>query len=491
MKEGEGRVEKERFGYEGYLSVFTWRYGSREMRRIFSEENYRILWRRIWLSLAEEQAKYGLITPEELEDLRGKAGPENIDIARAHEWERMIKHDLMAEIKTFAEQAPLGGGKLHMGATSKDILDNADALRVKEALDLILTRLINCLEAFSKIIEEHKETFCIGWTHLQPAVPTTLGYRFANYTQDLVLDIHLLEELLSNLRGKGLKGAVGTSASFQRLLKGKGEAMDLERAVMERLGIGAYPVTTQFYPRKQDFLLLTVLASIAQSLHKLGVDLRHLQSPAIGEVSEPIGIEQVGSSTMPFKKNPVKAERMCSLARYVSRLPLIAWENGAEMILEGSLDGSANRRIIIPEAFLAIDEGLILCDGILRGLRVFPAIIKKNLERFAPFSATEAILMALVERGADRQVMHERLRSHSFKAWERVMAGEENPLPRYLREDPLIASYIPEEELFNLLDVKYYIGDAPRRCELFLEEYVKPLLSKYRGRLGGRVGIEF
>jgi len=487
----EGEMMEE-FDYSTFLSPFTWRYGSPEMRKIFSEINYRAAWRKIWVALAEAQSKYGLVTQKELADLKSKMGLEHIDLKRAHEIEREIRHDMMAEIKTYAEQCPTGGGKIHLGATSMDIEDNAEVLRIKAALDLVLTRLTNCLDSLSEQIIKFKDLPCIGWTHLQPAEPTTLGYRLASYAQDLVLDIRGTENLLRDfVKGKGIKGAVGTSASFQMLLKGKGRASALEDQVMKKLGIKAFPISTQTYPRKLDYLVLAVLAGTAQSLHKFGVDLRHLQSPAYGELSEPIGEARVGSSAMPFKKNPISAERMCSLARYISTLPDVAWENAAQAILERTLDDSANRRIVLAESFLALDECLMVYDQLTRGLVVYPVIMKRNLERYAPFAATEAVLMKLVKRGEDRQRMHEKLRGLSFKAWERVMKGEQNPLPDLLKKDRTISSKLNDREIDELLDPTKHLGDASERCERFVKTAIKPILSKYRNRVGKRRSAEF
>ncbi len=444
------------------------------------------------MALAEAQSKYGLVTRKELADLKSKMGPEHVDLKRAHEIEREIGHDLMAEIKAYAEQCPIGGGKIHLGATSMDIEDNADVLRMKAAFDVILTRLTNCLDSLSKHITKYKDLACIGWTHLQPAVPTTLGYRFANYAQDIVLDIYNVENLLENLmKGRGIKGAIGTSASFQRLLGRKGKSADLEKDVMQKLGLKTYSVSTQTYPRKLDYMVLSLLASIVQSTHKFGLDLRHMQSPAYGEMSEPMKETRVGSSAMPFKKNPVTAERMCSLARYVGTLPRVVWENAAQTIFERTLDDSANRRIVIPEGFLATDECLMLYDRVVRDVRIYPVILKRNLEKYGAFSGTEAILMKLVERGGHRQQMHEKLRELSFKAWERVMIGEENPLPQLLKQDRTISSKLSGEEIDRLLDPTEHLGDARERCEKFVKEVAKPILLKYRDRLGKMHTPEF
>lgn len=482
----------ETFGFEDFLSPFTWRYGSSEMRNIFSEINYRTLWRKIWVSLAEAQAEYGLVSEEELADLKSKASSEDVDLERAHEIEAEIRHDLMAEVKAYAEQCPTGGGKIHLGATSMDIEDNADIMRMRQAFDLILTKLVNCLEILSDHVEEYKNLACMGWTHLQPAEPTTLGYRFANYAQDLVLDVRMIEILMEDfLKGKGMKGAVGTSASYKRLLGKDGKPEEMEEKIMEKLGLESFPVSTQTYPRKVDSLVLSALSSIAQTVSKFALDLRHLQSPVYGEMSEPIKSSQVGSSAMPSKKNPITSERMCSLARYVMTLPRVSWENSANSILERTLDDSANRRIIIPEGFLAVDECLNLYQNVLNGLEIYPKGIKRNLKKYGPFAGTEPVLMRLVEKGNDRQKMHELLRKISSQAWKEVMKGNENPLPQLLKGDETVSSELEGEEIDKLLRPSEHVGNAPDRCEEFLEEIVEPILSRYEGRKNTIKEMEF
>ncbi|MEM2874468.1 MAG: adenylosuccinate lyase [Candidatus Hadarchaeales archaeon] len=481
-----------KFDHTTFLSPFTWRYGSPEMRRIFSEVERRAAWRRTWVALAESQFRHGLLTKKELDDLKSKMGPEHINIERALEIERETRHDLMAEIKAYAEQCPVGGGKIHIGATSMDIEDNADVLRMKRALDLILTRLVNCLDSLSRQIERYADLPCMGWTHLQPAEPTTMGYRMSLYAQDLLIDLINVERLMSDLlKGKGMKGAVGTRASFVRAMGGSGKARDMEAGSMRSLGIDAFPVTSQTYPRKLDYLTLSVLAGIAQSAYKFGLDIRHLQSPPYGELSEPIGEKQVGSSAMPFKRNPINSERMCSLARYVSVLPQVAWENAAQMILERTLDDSANRRIIMPEAFLAAEECLILYDNIASGLVVYKDMVAQNLRRYGPFAATEPLLMRLVQLGEDRQRMHERLRKISFAAWDRVMRGEENPLPRMIMEDRVISSKLSPKEVEELMRPEAHVGDAPRMCRELVRRFLRPVLRRYANRIGKRKAVEF
>jgi len=460
-------MERELYSHEVYLSPFAWRYGSPEMRRVWSEEYKRRLWRRVWVALAEAQHEAGLVSEAELADLR--AHQDEVDIARAHQIEAEVRHDLVAELKTYAEQCPLGGGKLHLGATSADIQDNADILRIKEALRLVRKRLVALLEALADQIERYQDLPAMGYTHLQPAEPTTLGYRLCQYAQDLLLDLRNLDDLARSLRAKGLKGAVGTSASYARLLAGsKMTPAELERRVMERLGLEAAPVATQVYPRKQDFLLLSALASVAQSLHKFAFDLRVLQAPPFGELSEPFAEKQVGSSAMPFKRNPVTAEKICSLARFVAALPQVAWHNAALSLLERTLDDSAGRRLILPQAFLAVDEMLLAARRIVKGLVVHKKGVARNLAAYGTFAATEALLMELVKAGADRQEMHERIRAHTMAAWEALQRGKGNPLIESLSGDGRIRAYLPPGRVRELLDARGYVGDAPARCREFL-----------------------
>ncbi len=478
-----GAMKEDLFGFDDYLSPFTWRYGSRQMRRLFSEKNRRATWRKVWLALAETEAEKELVSKDELADIRAHAGEDDVDIAKAHGLERTIRHDLMAELRVFAGQAGKGGGKLHLGATSMDIEDNADILVYSQAVTLLLGRLAGCLEALKKEIHRYRSTVCMAWTHLQPAEPTTLGYRFALYAQDLVLDVVLLETVEREfLKGKGVKGAVGTSASFRALLGSGEEAADIEEGVMKRLGMEAFEVAGQTYPRKVDYILLSALASVAQSCHKFGLDLRVMQSPAFGELSEPIGEKQVGSSAMPFKKNPVTAERMCSLARLVSALPAVGFSNAASSILERTLDDSAARRVAIPEAFLAVDECLLIYENLVRGLRVYPAMIQRNLERYGPFAGTEAVMMKLVEKGADRQEVHETIRELSFSAWDEVMKGHENPLADNLGKEKSVAARLTRRQLQALMDPADHIGDAPQRCDLLVAKRIDPILKKHRAR---------
>ena len=458
--------------YETYLSPYTWRYGSQAMRQIWSEVYKRKLWRKLWVTLAEVQADFGLVSADQVADLRMHM--EMVDVPRALEIEAEIHHDLMAELKVFAEQCPLGGGILHLGATSMDIEDNADVLRQRESLDLVLGGLQDVLMLFVKEIDTWADLPLIAFTHLQPAEPSTLGYRLAGYAQDLLMDWQTLQATRRELRGKGFKGAVGTGASYAELI-GADNLGDFESRLSTHLELPFFPVATQVYPRKQDYVLLSHLAGLGASLHKFAFDLRMLQSSPIGELGEPFGKQQVGSSAMPFKRNPINAEKIDSLARLLAQMPRTAWDNAANSLLERTLDDSANRRNLIPEAFLICDELLLTTKRILSGLQVNEDAIKRNLEAYAPFAAVERVLMALGKAGADRQVMHEYLREHSLTAWAEVQTGKPNLLADLISHDPEITHYLPADELCQLMDVSHYLGDAPQRARQMAETIRKVL----------------
>ncbi len=449
--------------HESYQSPFTWRYGSEAMRHLFSEQHRRRLWRRVWVALARAQTEAGLITTEQLADIEAHA--DTVDLERSLAIEAVTRHDVMAEIKAFAEQCPVGGGVIHLGATSMDVVDNAEILRQQEGLDLILARLRTVIGIFVDLVETYADTPVMGYTHIQPAEPTTLGYRFAQTLQDLLMDWEALGRLRRTLRAKGFKGATGTMASYQQLLAGTGvSAGVLEQRALADLGLSAFPVTTQTYPRKQDWQLLNALAGLAQSLYRFAFDLRILQSPAFGELSEPFGQGQVGSSAMPFKRNPITAEKIDSLARYVSTLPATAWHNAAHNLLERTLDDSANRRIIIPNAFLALDELLGATEGIVREINVWPDAVQRNLDAYGVFAASERLLMEAVKAGGDRQQLHEIIRKHSLMAWAAVAQGQPNPLADLLAADPEITALLPSQRVRALLDAGGYVGEAPDRA---------------------------
>jgi adenylosuccinate lyase len=456
------------FSHETYLSPFTWRYGSPEMRQVWSEAHKRRLWRRIWVALAEAQQAAGLVSAEQVADLRDHM--DDINLARSQQIEAEIGHDLMAEVRAYAEQCPVGGGIIHLGATSMDIEDNADALRLREALDLLLARLRELLLACADQIERWADTPTMAFTHLQPAEPTTIGYRLAQYGQDLLADWRDLSRVRGEIRGKGFKGAVGTSASYVQLLSGSSlSARALEERIMAALGLEAFPVASQTYPRKQDYRVLSALAGLGQSLYKFAFDLRLLQSPTIGEWAEPFGARQVGSSAMPFKRNPIHAENLDSLARLLAALPRVAWDNAAHTLLERTLDDSANRRALMPEAFLIADELLRRGLRLITGLQVNTAAADRLLATFGVFAATERLLMECVRRGGDRQELHEVIRGHSLAAWEALQAGRGNPLAELLSHDPRLTRYASGDQIRGWLDATDYVGDAPERARACAE----------------------
>ena len=432
------------------------------MRTLWSEHTKRQLWRRIWVALAEAEAEFGLVSPEQVQDLREHQNA--IDLQRALEIEREIQHDLMAELKTFAEQCSLGGKVLHLGATSMDIEDNAEALRLRQGLGLLLEKLSSLLAIFADKIEHYADLPIIGYTHLQPAEPITLGYRLSLYAQDLLEDYQTLSELQGKIRGKGFKGAVGSAASYAELI-GAENLERFESLLSHKLNLPFYPIASQTYPRKQEFVILSALASLGATLYKFAFDLRLLQNPLIGEWREPFGTTQVGSSAMPFKRNPIRAERINSLARLLATYPSIAWQNAAHSLLERTLDDSANRRLILPEAFLVTDELLMSALTILKGLEVDETAIHRNLSNYLPFAAMERVLMNLVKKGADRQTMHEHLRQHALMAWRALQQGQPNPLPQMLSQDEILLNYLATDEILEIFqNTAQYLGTSVERA---------------------------
>lgn len=453
--------------YETYASPFSWRYGRAPLRSLFSEKMRRRLWRAVWVALAEAQSALGLIEEAEVEDLRAHAG--DIDIEAAAAIEREIHHDLMAEIRVFAQQAQRGGGKLHLGATSMDVEDTVETYRLRLALAQIGANLSELLAAFGAQVRKYAHLVCMGYTHLQPAEPTTLGYRLAAYAQDLLVDDADLRFAFDNLTTKGLRGAVGTAASYERLIQHTGRSAEIEAYVLERFGLMAREISTQTYPRKLDYLLLTALAGLGASLSKFAADVRMLSSPGFGEIAEPFAKEQVGSSVMPFKQNPILCERIGSLARLLPAYADVAWQNAATNFLERTLDDSANRRIILPEALLCADEIVTLARTVIEGLRVDERRIAINLRTYAPFAGTQAVMLEAVRAGGDRQRLHEALRSASMEAWAAVGRGEDNPLAHLLAEDRELTSRVDPAEIRRLLEPSTHVGTAPQRARLLAD----------------------
>ncbi|HEY5340127.1 MAG TPA: adenylosuccinate lyase, partial [Candidatus Aquilonibacter sp.] len=448
--------------HTSYASPFSWRYGSAGLRALFSERTRRRLWREVWVALAQAQAHEGLVSQDELADLRAHVDEVDIDAALAIE--REIHHDLMAEIAVFASQASIGGGKVHLGATSMDVEDTVETYRLRRGLATIGASLRDLLSSFASRVDEHADVVCMAFTHLQPAEPTTLGYRLGVYAQDLLIDDANLRFIFENLTAKGLRGAVGTAASYEHLVHHSGRSAEMEGFVLERFGLPARDISTQVYPRKLDYLLLSGLAGLGASLSKFGADIRVLSSPGFGEVAEPFGASQVGSSAMPFKRNPILCERIDSLARLLQGYADVAWQNAANNLLERTLDDSANRRTILPEAILCADELIALAGKVLEGLRIDFKRITANLRTYGPFAGTEAIMMEAVRAGGNRQTVHETIRRCAMKAWEALDNGESNPLRRLLVEERSLTALVDPAEIRRLLDPDKHIGTAPKRA---------------------------
>ncbi len=430
------------------------------MRSIFSEHHRRLSWRQVWAALAYAQHKAGKVSKAELDDIENHVA--DVDVSKSLEIEKEIRHDLVAELRVFSSQCKVGGGKLHWGATSMDIEDNADVLHQKEAVALLAQRTASVLFALERLISKFQSTPCMAYTHLQAAEPTTLGYRFSVWAQDILGDLENLEWIRGELWGKGLKGATGTGASFVAIMDGDAEAAEkLESDFLKKLDLQAFDISTQTYSRKQDYELASVLAGVAESMHKMAFDIRLLQMQH--EVSEPFKSKQVGSSAMPFKRNPISCERICSLSRLVASGPGIAWENAANNGLERTLDDSANRRVWMAQSFLALDEMLVLAYKVLDGLVVNESVVKKKLEQHGPFALTEVLLMDYVKKGASRQVAHEKLRDESMKAWQEVMEGKPNPLLKKVKGH----------------DVSAHTGLAARKAAAFSKK-LKKKLSEYK-----------
>ena len=457
-----------------YSSPFSWRYGRPAMRALFSEQTKRRMWRRLWLSLARAQSKAGLVSDDEVADLRRFV--DAVDIDAAHKIEAEIGHDLMAELRVYASQAKTGGGKLHLGATSMDVEDNVEIARMKAAIagrDMLAANIRGLLKDLADKIERYADLPCMAYTHLQAAEPSTLGFRMTLWAQDIASDHDNLVRLAAWLPAKGLRGAVGTSASYQALLRAAGAKTtpdDLEREVLAEFGLQAGAVSGQTYPRRLDYLVVSALAAFAASCAKLAFDFRILASSPFGELGEPFGRKQVGSSAMPFKRNPILSERICSIARIVGANAGVVWQNAADNLLERTLDDSANRRSVIPESFLAADEICTLARKVITGMRVDEHRIAHNLAAFGPFAATEAVLMAAAAKGADRQALHEAMREASMQAWESIERGEANPLKATIAKDERVRAYLDEQQIDALMDPAAHTGAAAQRARDFAKQ---------------------
>jgi adenylosuccinate lyase len=408
-----------------------------------------------------------------------------VNLRRALEIEAEIHHDLMAELKTFAEQACLGGPILHLGATSMDIEDNADVLRIRQALGLISQKLANLMHVLAERINATSTIPLMAFTHIQPAEPTTLGYRLAQYGQDLLMDWENLGRVQRGLRGKGFKGAVGTGAAYAELFDDASLLGEFETRLSTRIGLPFFPVATQTYPRKQDLQVINALAGLGASLYKFAFDLRILQSPPFGEWAEPFAQKQVGSSAMPFKRNPIQAEKINSLGRLLAQMPRLAWDNAAHSLLERTLDDSANRRTLLPESFLITDELLLVVTRLMRGMQLNQNAMAQNLSTYGPFAGIERVLMALAKAGANRQEMHERLRNHAIQAWEAVQNGSPNPLVERITADDVLQSYLAADNLRSLMESSQHLGDAPQRAQALAFALQEAVNSALKGNSTG------
>jgi len=457
-----------------YDNPLVSRYASAQMTRIFSPQRRHSTWRRLWVALAEAQAELGLpIRPEQIEAMREKV--EQIDLQAAAEYERRFRHDVMAHVHSFGDAAPQARGIIHLGATSCFVTDNTDLILLREALELVRRRLTAVIDALGRFAAEHRELACLGFTHFQPAQPTTIGKRACLWAYDFVLDLEELEHRLAALKARGAKGTTGTQASFLKLFEGDHDKVRrLDELVCRKMGFEqSYPVTGQTYSRKVDAQVLSVLAGIAQSAQKMATDLRLLAHRR--EMEEPFEREQIGSSAMAYKRNPMRSERICSLARFVMGLETMAWQTAAVQWLERTLDDSAARRLYLPQAFLGVDAVLLLCQNVVSGLVVYPEVIAANLQAELPFMATENILMAAVAAGGDRQQLHERIRQHSHAAAAAVKQGRPNDLIQRLKADEAFAGL----DIEALTDPRQFIGRAAEQVDEFIAGVIEPIRAKY------------
>ncbi|MDR3183202.1 MAG: adenylosuccinate lyase [Planctomycetaceae bacterium] len=451
------------------------RYASPAMSQLWGPQRKFSIWRRLWLALAEAEAELGLpITPLQITELRQHL--DDIDFDKAAEYERKLRHDVMAHVHTFGDVCPNARPIIHLGATSCFVTDNADAIILREALILVRNRLAAVIDKLGKFAWQYRDLPCLSFTHLQPAQPETVGRRACLWAYDLILDLLETEHRIATLKTLGNKGTTGTQASFLKLFGGNHEKVrQLERIFCMKIGFDdSFAVTGQTYPRKIDSQIVDVLSGIAQSSHKFAADLRILAHRK--EMEEPFEANQIGSSAMAYKRNPMRSERICSLARFVMSLQTSPPMTAAAQWLERTLDDSANRRLVLPQAFLGIDAVLILYQNIAEGMVVYPKVIEKNLRSELPFMATENILMAAVERGGDRQDLHERIRQHSQAAASVVKnKGGENDLLERLRSDAAFAAINIDAEL----EPSAFIGRSTQQVDEFIAEQIEPVRRRY------------
>lgn len=471
-----------------YISPLGERYASKEMQYIFSPDKKFKTWRKLWIALAETEKELGLaITDDQISELKDQA--ENINYETAKERERIVRHDVMAHVYAYGEQCPKAKGIIHLGATSCYVGDNTDLIVMAEGLRLIKRKLINVIACLADFAESYKAMPTLGFTHFQPAQPTTVGKRASLWLQEFLMDLEDLEYVLDSLKLLGSKGTTGTQASFLELFDGDIEKVNrLDLMIAKKMGFAScYPVSGQTYSRKVDLRVLNVLASIAVSAHKMSNDIRLLQH--LKEVEEPFEKSQIGSSAMAYKRNPMRSERIASLARYVMVDTLNASVTTASQWFERTLDDSANKRLSIPEGFLAADGILDLCMNVVDGLVVYPKVIEKRLMAELPFMATENIMMDAVKAGGDRQELHEKIRELSMQAGKNVKElGLNNNLLELIEKDP--SFHLTADELEESMRPERYIGCAKEQVESFLRDFVSPKLAENKELLGLKSEIQ-
>ncbi|HEY8747435.1 MAG TPA: adenylosuccinate lyase [Tepidisphaeraceae bacterium] len=472
-----------------YESPLATRNASAEMLRLFSPRHKFGLWRRLWLELARCERELGLdrISKEALSQLEAKL--DDIDFDCARDWEKRLRHDVMAHVHTYEEAAPAAKGIIHLGATSQYVVDNADLIIMREGMQLLAGRLANSIDALGTFAAKYRDLPTLGYTHFQPAQLTTVGKRATLWAQDLVMDLQELEYRIETLRFRGVKGTTGTQASFLSLFEGDHAKVDrLDRMVTDRFGFKeSFPVTGQTYPRKVDAQVVCSLAGVAASVHRFANDIRLLAG--LKQIEEPFEAEQVGSSAMAYKRNPMRCERATGLARFVISLSTSPLQTAAEQWFERTLDDSANKRLSVSESFLAVDGCVQIVMDVARGLVVYPKTIEAAVRAELPFMATEEILMAAVQAGGDRQELHERIRKHSLAAAEQVkLHGLANDLLPRLQNDEAFGSLgLSWDELLN---PSRFVGRAPEQTDQFLGCVVQPIRVRYRERLQERVDLK-
>ena len=470
-----------------YVSPLSERYASKEMQYIFSPDMKFRTWRRLWIALAETEKELGLnITQEQIDELKAHAEDINYDVAK--ERERQVRHDVMSHVYAYGVQCPKAKGIIHLGATSCYVGDNTDIIVMSEALKLVKKKLVNVIAELSAFADKYKDQPTLAFTHFQPAQPTTVGKRATLWTQEFLLDLEDLEYVLGTMKLLGSKGTTGTQASFLELFDGDQETIDkIDPMIAEKMGFKeCYPVSGQTYSRKVDTRVANILAGIAASAHKMSNDIRLLQH--LKEVEEPFEKSQIGSSAMAYKRNPMRSERIASLSRYVMVDALNPAITSATQWFERTLDDSANKRLSIPEGFLAIDGILDLCLNVVDGLVVYPKVIEKHMMAELPFMATENIMMDAVKAGGDRQELHERIRELSMEAGKTVkVEGKDNNLLELIAADP--AFNLSLEDLQRSMDPKKYIGRAKEQTERFVNTVVQPILDSHKELLGVKAEI--